>query len=74
MKKINEGMIIHNIELDSSITFWTFWVSLYSHMIASIDVMGKETIIAPNVGDFLLKVDTRAIIIADIIVLIKNCI
>lgn len=67
-----DGTIIHIIELDRASTLDGSLVSLKSHIIANIEVSGKDTTIAPKVEDFLLITETAAIIAAETMVLIIN--
>lgn len=74
MKKTIDGKTINVMLLDSCITFVASPVSLYSHASASIDVIGREMMIAPIKGIFLLIIETLAMIRAEIKVLIRKSI
>jgi hypothetical protein len=73
-KKINDGNTAQKMLVDKSIIFCTFLVSLYSHIIASIDTNGSDAKIAAIGVNFLPSSDTPAMIRADMIIFMMYCI
>ena len=72
-KKIKEGSTTQKILVDRSITFCTFFVSLYSQMMARIDTSGSEANTAATGVNFLPSSDTPVIMSADTTILMMYC-
>lgn len=73
-KKIREGRTTQKILVDRSMTFCTFFVSLYSQMMARIDISGSEASMAATGVNFLPSSDTPAMMSADTTILMMYCI
>ena len=74
IKNNNEGRTTQKIPLDNATTFSTLLVSKYNQHKAKIEVKGKDAKIAA-IQDIRLPIsDIPAIIKADIMTFIKNCI
>jgi len=69
-KKSNEGSTNQKMFIDSSATFFSFFVSKYNHIKASRDVIGKEAIKPPQKEVFLLTSETITSKVADMAILI----
>lgn len=71
IKNNSEGITNQNIFQDKLAIFDTSCVSLYNHIIAIIEVNGKDAIKAPKAVNFLEASDIANINKAEIIIFIK---
>jgi len=68
INKIRDGITSQKILSDRLITFFTFFVSTYSHTIARIEVKGSDAMRPPRRELLFAISDTVIIIITEIII------
>jgi len=73
-KKIKDGRTAQKIPFDRSMIFCTFFVSLYSQIMARIDTSGSEANTAATGVNFLPSSDTPAMMRADMMIFMTYCI